>query len=769
MSKNKRKSKNKSKKIIFKLIFYPSIILLILIASLYGLAIGHVFGHVPNKEELKDLRLNLATEIWSADNKLIGKAFVQNRSESDFDEYPKKLVEALVATEDSRFYEHHGVDYISLSRVLVKTIILQNKRAGGGSTITQQVAKNYFGRRSFGILTMPITKVKEHILATRMEQVYSKDEIIELYLNTVPFGEGLYGIQSASKRFFSKDVEDLKTEEAAVLIGMLKANTAYNPRLHPKRSKERRNTVLLQMYRNNYLSREQYENLINKKLIIKYDSREKLNPAGYFVEQVKTKVNSLIENLRKDDGSKYNLETDGLQIKTTLNYSLQKNAFSAVLSHLRSQQKRFDKEWKTLRKNSKYKRIIKKEVEKTEKYKLLAANKKISKKELNQILNKRNKTLVYDSKEYSVHNMTLQDSVEHYLKMVQAAMVAINPKTGAVLTYVGGKNSSALPYDLVYARRQMASTFKPFVYAAALEQGWEPCDYIDNTQKVYSDYDNWTPKNSDNKYDGHYSMKGALTGSVNVATVSTYFRAGRENVNDLVNKAGVIDYDLPDYPSVALGVESSSLMNVTSAYDIFAVNGKHSEPYIIESIKDKHGNILYEHKATGKVKVLSKQNQELMATMLRSVIDNGTGKSLRTVYNVKSEFAGKTGTAQSFSDAWFVAFNPEIIVGVWSGFFNPNIHFRGASGYGSKAALPIFAKFIKDADKNRNLRKYSRSKFPKTTETTKSLLDCPDFKEDSFIERNFQFMEKKNTSTEREKNKSKKKKKKGFWKRIFRK
>ena len=754
----------KFRKFIFKLIFYPAIVIVLLIAGLYGLAIGNVFGHVPGKDELKDLQLNLATIIWSDDNKIIGKVFVQNRSESKYSDYPKDLIKALVATEDSRFYQHDGVDYISLSRVLIKTIILQDRRAGGGSTITQQVAKNYFGRKRYGILTVPITKVKEHILATRMEQVYSKSEIIELYLNTVPFGESLYGIQSASKRFFSKDVEDLKTEEAAVLVGMLKANTAYNPRLHPQRSLSRRNTVLSQMFNNGFLSQEQYNNLKSKKLVIKYNSREKHNAAGYFTKRVESKAKEIIKDLKKKDGSKYNIETDGLQIKTTLNYSLQNIALSSVLSHLKYQQKQFDKEWESLSKKSKYKKIIKSEVEKTNKYKLWSSDKKISKNKLNKLLKQKNKTLVFDSKEYSVKNLSLQDSVEYYLKMVQSALVAINPKTGAVLSYIGGKNSSVLPYDLVYANRQMASTFKPFVYATALEQGWMPCDYIDNTQKTYTDYDNWSPKNSDNKYDGHYSMKGALTNSVNVATVSTYFRAGKRNVNDLVNKVGIIDYNLPDYPSVALGVESSSLMRMTSAYDIFAIDGKHSQPYIIESIKDKHGKVIYKHKSPKRIDILSKINQELMATMLRSVIDNGTGRSLRTVYGVRSEFGGKTGTAQNFSDAWFIAFNPEIIIGVWSGFFNPNIHFNSSNGYGSRASLPIFGKLINGIDRDKKLRKYSRSVFPNISENTKNLLDCPDYRDDSFIEKNFQFMESKNTSTDKEKGK---KKKKSFWKKIF--
>jgi len=754
----------KFRKFIFKLIFYPTIVVILLIAGLYGLAIGHVFGHVPSKDELKGLQLNLATVIWSADNKIIGKVFVQNRSESVYKEYPKDLIKALVATEDSRFYQHEGVDYISLSRVLIKTLILQDRRAGGGSTITQQVAKNYFGRKQYGILTVPITKVKEHILATRMEKVYSKSEIIELYLNTVPFGEGLYGIQSASKRFFSKDVEYLKTEEAAVLVGMLKANTGYNPRLHPQRSLKRRNTVLSQMYKNGYLSNEQYNNLIKKKLVIKYNSREKYNVVGYFAEQVKSKAKEIIKDLKKKDGSRYNLKTDGLQIKTTLNYSLQKIALNSVISHLKYQQKQFDKEWKILSRKAKYKKIIKSEVKKTNKYKLWASDKSISKNKLNKLLKENNKTLVFESTEYAIKNLSLQDSVEHYLKMVQSALVAINPKTGAVLSYIGGKNSNAMPYDLVYANRQMASTFKPFVYATALEQGWMPCDYIDNTQKTYTDYDNWSPKNSNNKYDGHYSMKGALTNSVNVATVSTYFRAGKENVNNLVNKVGLINYNLPDYPSVALGVESSNLMKMTSAYDIFAIDGKHSQPYIIESIKDKHGKVIYKHKSADRIEVLSKSNQELMATMLRSVIDNGTGKSLRTIYGVQSEFGGKTGTAQNFSDAWFIAFNPEIIIGVWSGFFNPNIHFNSSNGYGSRASLPIFGKLINGIDRDKKLRKYSRSVFPSVSSSTKSLLDCPDYKDDSFIERNFKFMENKNTSTVKEKSK---KKKKGFWKRIF--
>ena len=756
----------KFRKFIFKLFFYPFLIVVLLVAGLYGLTIGDVFGRIPKKEELKNMRLNLATEIWSADNKLIGKYFIQNRSESSFDEYPNKLVQALVATEDSRFYQHNGVDYISLTRVIVKTFIMQNRRSGGGSTITQQVAKNYFGRKSYGILTMPITKVKEHILATRIEQVYSKDEIVELYLNTVPFGEGLYGIQSASKRFFNKDVEELRTEESAVLIGMLKANTGYNPRLYPRRSLKRRNTVLSQMYKNTYLSKEQYNNLRNKKLVINYNSREKYNPAGYFVEKLKSKAEEIVKGLNKEDGSKYDLRTDGLQIKTTLNYSLQENALKAVLAHLVVQQKQFNREWKSLRNKSSYKRIIKSSVEKTSKYKSWKSDKNISDKDVNKLLGKKHKTFVFDSKEYKVKTMTLQDSVEHYLKMVQAALVAINPNNGAVLSYVGGKNHSALPYDLVYAKRQMASTFKPFVYATALEQNWLPCDYIDNTQKVYSDYDNWSPKNSDNKYDGHYSMKGALTNSVNVATVSTYFRAGIDNVNELVNKAGIINYNLPDYPSVALGVESSSLMNMTSGYDIFAIDGKHRESYIIESIKDRNGKIIYKHKSSKGTRVITKQNQELMSAMLRSVIGNGTGRSLKTVYRVNSQFGGKTGTAQNFSDAWFIAFNPEIIVGVWSGFFNPNIHFRGANGYGSRAALPIFGKFMNGIDRDKKLRKYSRSEFPRTSAKTKEMLCCPDYKEDSFIERNLQFMEKKNTSTDGEKKKSKKKKK-GLWKRLF--
>ena len=756
---------SKFKKKIFKLFIYAALFVVASVSILYGLSFGHVFGHVPSKEELKDMRLNLATEIWSSDNKIIGKAFVQNRSESDFKEYPKHLVNALVATEDSRFFYHNGVDYISLVRVVVKTIIFQNKRSGGGSTITQQVAKNYFGRKSFGILTVPITKIKEQILATRIESVYSKNDIIELYLNTVPFGESLYGVQSASKRFFNKNVEDLEPEESAVLVGMLKANTAYNPRLHPQRSLERRNTVLSQMHKNNYLSDENYFSLKNKKLIINYNSREKYNPAGYFIEQVKSKSKELLKDLRKEDGSKYNIYTDGLEIKTTLNYGLQINASDALISHLTNQQKKFDVEWKSLSKLSKYKNIIDREVKKTSKYKRWKADKKISKDELGVNLKVKNKTLVFGSKEYSVQNMTLQDSVEHYLKMVQAAMVAVDPKTGAVLSYIGGKSSTALPYDLVFANRQMASTFKPFVYATALEQGWKPCDYIDNTQKIYSDYDNWSPKNSDNKYDGHYSMKGALTHSVNVATVKTYFRAGRYNVSDLVQKAEVLDHDLPDYPSVALGVESSSLMRVTSAYDIFAIDGTHKQPYIIESISDREGNILYKHKEKKSIEVLSKENQEIMSVMLRSVIDNGTGRSLKSVYGINSKFGGKTGTAQNFSDAWFIAFNPNIIVGVWSGFNNPNIHFKGANGYGSKAALPIFGKFINSIDKERSLREYSRTKFPKASVSTKKLLSCPDYKDDSFIERNFKFLEKKNTSTGKEKKKQKKKR--GFWKRIF--
>ncbi|MCK5825380.1 MAG: transglycosylase domain-containing protein [Ichthyobacteriaceae bacterium] len=748
------------RKFFVKFITYTSLIVGVTIISLYIAVMNDVFGHIPSKEELKDLKLNLASEIWSSDKKLIGKTYIQNRTRSKFSNYPDYLVNALVATEDNRFYEHNGVDYISLMRVAVKTLIMQNKRSGGGSTITQQVTKNYYGRSSYGPLTTLITKVKEHILASRLEENYDKEEIIELYLNTVPFGEGVYGIQSAAKRYFSKDVKDLKIEEAAVLIGMLKANTAYNPRLHPKRSKQRRNTVLSQMFKGAYISYNQLETLKKKELKINYNSKQKYNPTGYFNRRVNNEATNILSKLKKSNGKSYNIKTDGLKIKTTLNYSMQIKAESALLGHLIHQQKKFDKQWYGLKKTKKYKTIINHEVKNSSQYK--SFDNKTRKKQLS----KKKKTLVFDYKKYVVKNLTVRDSIEHYLKMVQGAVVAINPNTGAVLSYVGGKNSKIMPYDLVNAERQMASTFKPFVFATAIKQGWKPCDYIDNDMKKYSDYNNWTPKNSNGKYGGKYSMKGALTNSVNVASVETYIRAGREHVNDLVNDVGLIDYNLSKYPSVALGIESSSLLKMVSAYDIFAVNGKHHKPYLIESITDKNGKIIYKHKAKKPVVILSKHEQELMATMLRSVIDNGTGKSLKSKYHIKSQFGGKTGTAQNFSDAWFIAFNPKIVIGVWSGFNNPNIHFQSSDGYGSKASLPVFAKMINMMDKDSKLHKYTQATFPKTSAKTISELNCKDYRDDNFIERTFENND-SNTTTKDEKEKQRKTKKRRFWKRLF--
>jgi penicillin-binding protein 1A len=391
--------------------------------------------------------------------------------------------------------------------------------------------------------------------------------------------------------------------------------------------------------------------------------------------------------------------------------------------------------------------------------------KKFSGKQLEKELKKLENRLVLDSKEFYTRKMSVRDSLEHYIKMIQGAAIITNNKTGAVLTYVGGKNHSILPYDLVMAKRQMASTFKPFVYTSALNAGINPCDYIDNSQVTYEQYDNWTPKNSDGIYDGFYSMKGALTKSANVVSVKLYLESGYDELNDLAQKLNLVDNYLANYPSVALGVESSSLFRLTTAYDIFPNNGLHNEPYFIERIEDRDGNEIYSYNYPSGERIISELNSELIREMLKGVVNNGTAQSLRSIYNLKGEYGAKTGTAQSYSDAWTIVFNKDISIGVWSGFFNPNISFSNALGYGSKAALPIAADVLKKIENDKVFGEYRQTYFKKTSEPALQMLDCVDYKEDNFFQRNFDFLE-KDVIKENDNNKNKKNKK-SFWKRLF--
>ena len=466
-----------------KLLFF--IIKLAGLASLlFGLFIGFVyldvFGHVFTEKELKEFKNETASLVLSDNGKLIGKFFADNRTNISFDELPKNLINALVATEDARYFEHEGVDSRSLLRVLVKSIILQQKSAGGGSTITQQLAKNMFGRKSYGFMSMPVNKSKEIILAYRLENIYSKEDIITLYLNTVPFGENVLGVEAAAHRYFNKGARHLNTQEAAVLVGMLKANTYYNPRLYPDHALERRNVVLEQMNRYDYLSQKQSDSLQKLPLILDYANLKSEGPANYFLVEVKKEVNRILEDLNKSAETAYDLKKSGLVIETTLDYDLQLYALKAFKSHLGKMQPRLNREYASGASKKTLDQLVNRELERLN----LTENSKVKKKRE-----------MFSWKGFYTDSISVRDSLSANLKLLQAGFIALDPRDGSIKSWVGGIDYRTQPYDQIYAQRQMASAFKPILYVAALEQGVMPCQYLDNEPIILKDFENWQPQN----------------------------------------------------------------------------------------------------------------------------------------------------------------------------------------------------------------------------------------------------------------------------------
>lgn len=695
-----------------------------------------LFGPVPTEDDLQKIKNATATITYSSDEVVLGKIFAENRTNANLEDLPQHLLDALVATEDARFFEHEGVDRRSMLRVLVKSILLQDESAGGGSTLTQQLAKNLFGRKHHGFLTLPVNKFKEIILAARLEKLYSKEQILELYLNTVPFSDNTYGIEAASNRFFGKPPKQLKVEESAVLIGMLKASTYYNPRLHPDNAFGRRNVILHQMERYGYLSAEEYDSLKVLPMELNYNNVAAQSKAPYFMAHVKKQAQALIEKLEDEDGEPYDLETDGLKIYTTLRADMQQYAEEAMRSNMSRLQGLFDRHWGNRKPWGSNSAVFENELKRSRSYQNLV-KRKLFDDSLNYYLNKKHPVLLYSPEGDTVREMSIRDSVEYYVRLLNSGFLALNPNNGAVLAWAGGLDHRFLPYDHVLAERQAASTFKPIVYATVLQQGASPCDYYENTQRLYEEYENWAPRNYDEQYGGYYSMKAALAKSINVIAVQALFDAGINNVISMAHQMG-ISGDIPDDPSISLGTASISLHDMVRAYAVFANGGKRVESYMINRIETSDGKVLYERKGGDQedAEVLDEEVAAMMTKMLQSVVDEGTGQKLRSVYGLTNDLAGKTGTAQNYTDGWFIGYTPNLVAGVWVGASSPAVHFRsGAYGSGSAMALPIFGKFMRSVNRNPDLRGYSRVKFKPLPANLEKDFDCPDFREERLMDK----------------------------------
>ena len=715
-------------------------ILIIFLASVY---LG-AFGKLPNKQELLEIQHPLASEIYGSDGTLLGKYFLENRTHVEFEELPQFLVDALVATEDARFYKHSGLDIRSLGRVFFKSILMMDRSSGGGSTISQQLAKNLYPRQRFWIFSMPVNKVKEIIIAKRIEKAYSKKDILALYLNTVPFGENVFGIGVASERFFSKMPFDLLPEEGATLVGMLKATTFYSPRRNPERAEARRNTVFEQMYRYKYITADQKEFLQEKPLVLNYSRKTDTEGlAMYFREYLKKEIRNWCKDKIGPNGEPYNLHTDGLRIYTSIDPTLQMYAEQSVKQVVAELQEKFDKQlanWKP------YYLPLEEATKRSERYRALQKS-GLDYKAIQTNFATEIPMRIYTPEGPMNVNMSPIDSIKHYLKFLQGAFFAMDPGTGEVKAWVGGIDHHQFGIDYVTTPRQVGSTFKPFVYAAAMEQGISACTYYDNERITYEDYKDWSPRNSNNEYGGSYTLAGALQNSVNTVSVQVLFDAGIENTIDLAHDFG-IESEIPELPSIALGTAELNLMEMVTSYAPFANEGFATKPVYLYRIEDQNGNILEEFNESGiqsSEQVFPDSLNEEMVNMLQNVIDHGTGRRLRTQYGLAFDIAGKTGTTQNQSDGWFIGFTPNLIGGAWVGANDRRMHFQTLSdGQGARTALPIWAAFFSKVEKDRKFRSIVDGRFKERSVLAANQPDCEPYSEHPAEYMNQQMWEKEN-------------------------
>ena len=747
-----------------------ALIILASLVTLFFLFFGSIYfglwGKIPSSKELTELKQNKATQVLAANGKLIGKFYVYDRQPIDFAQFPEHLINALIATEDARFYEHDGIDNRSLLRVFFKSILLQDESAGGGSTITLQLAKNIYGRRDFGMFGIVINKMQEAVIAKRLEDIYSKDEIIELYFNTVPFSDNTYGIESASLKFFNKHTSELSLTESAVLVGMLKASHYYNPRIFPERSRLRRDVVLMQMARNNYISMTEAEEYKLEPLILDYKSySHDKGIAPYFREQVRKDVTRILDTLKNKDGKKYNIYRDGLIVHTTLNYEMQQLAEEAMLEHMEELQLQHEKSYGNYAPWVRNKNILKDAIKRSQRYQSLQKE-GLNESEIMKKLEQPHPTELFTYDGMESKNVSTIDSISHYLKFLNSGLLAVNPENGGVQAWVGGVDFRFFKYDHVaQSKRQVGSTFKPIVYTAALENGIDPCSYFSVREVTYED--GWTPSNSSSEGEDpnmNYNLKTALSHSMNTIAVKVLMETGIGNVINEARKMGV-ESDLPQVPSIALGTASLNLGELTSAYTSFVNNGHYSRPYYITKIEDGNGNLLAEFKPEiSKQRAFSEDTRKIMLNMMQATVNEGTATRLRYKYGLQNDIAGKTGTTQDNKDGWFVGITPELVCVTWVGADDHRIGFRNtAIGQGANSALPIFAKLMQKMNADSEFNNITNARFQPLSAELAELMECPPQERDNFFERLFSG----NKNKDRRNKDDEKKEKKGFFKRLF--
>jgi penicillin-binding protein 1A len=667
-----------------------------------------IFGKMPSFQELENPKSNLATEIYSSDAKLLGKYFIENRSNVHYQELSPNVVNALIATEDARFEKHSGVDTRAILRVMFG--VLTHSSKGGGSTITQQLAKNLFPRKKDrNPFETFIIKLKEWVTAIKLERNYSKEEILAMYLNTVDFGSQSYGIKSAAKTYFNKTPAELKVEEAALLVGILKAPTWFSPVRNPERALDRRNTVLNQMRRYDYLTRPEFDSLkaipIDMSNYMIQDHTAGL--ATYFREYLRGVLTEWCAGHQKDDGTNYNLYRDGLRIYTTINYDMQQYAEQAMSEFLGKElQPSFFKHWKGVKdapfvfeKNSKaeIQNLMLQAMRRSDRYyRLKTLN--TPEPQILKIFTTPVKMKVFSWTGDRDTVMSPMDSIRYYKFFLQSGLMSVDPHTGFVKAYVGGIDYRYFQYDHVkFSKRQVGSTFKPFLYTLAMQEGESPCTKYPNIQPVIElpNGDVWAPENSSKDRLGEeVTLKWALANSNNWISGQLMKKYSPQDVIRIARKMGVTS-DIPAVYAIALGAVDLSLYEMAGAMGTFANKGVFVEPIFLTRIEDSKGNVL-ETFVPKQQEAISEETAYLMLMLMRGVVESGTGVWLKNKYGFDNQIAGKTGTTQNQSDGWFMGITPDLVTGVWVGCEDRSAHFRTIElGQGAHMALPIWALYMK--------------------------------------------------------------------------
>ena len=724
------------------------IVLLFLYLGAVDINFLWLFGKSPGYfSGIRDPQTSQASEIYSADGVLIGKFFNENRTPVKYDEVSKDFWRALIDTEDERFYSHMGVDPIGIFGAVKDALLHHDGR--GASTITQQLAKNMFRVRSqysTGLLgkvpglKILIVKSKEWIIATKLETIFTKEEIITMYANTVDFGSNAFGIKTAAKTYFNTTPKDLTTEQAAVLVGMLKATTYYNPLANPENSLRRRNVVLQNMVTHNDLSQERCDSLMQLPIKLEYKVENNYDgKALYFRQAVADYLKSwCMEN-------NYDLYSSGLKIYTTIDTRMQKYAEDAAIKQMKQVQRNFRNHWGN---NDPWidetGKVIPNFIEDIAKrqpfYKALLAKFPNEPDSINYYLNKPHKVKLFDYENGTIEmEMSSLDSIRYMVKFMHCAMIAMEPQTGAVKAWVGDIDYKSWKYDKVTAMRQPGSTFKLFVYTEAMNQGLTPCDkrrdeYI--SMQVYDakkhEMTTWTPGNANGTFSGDsMPLKSAFAKSINSVAVRLGQEMGIKRIIDTAHKMG-IKSRLDDAPALALGSSDVNLLELANSYCTISNNGKHHEPVLVTRIVDKDGNEVYRGPETEE-QAISYKSAFLMQQLLKGGMlePGGTSQSLwGYVGNFKdTEFGGKTGTSNNHSDAWFMCVSPKLVVGAWVGGEYRSIHFRtGALGQGSRTALPICGYFLESVLSDPAFAQY-RAKFDKPNDDniTSDMYTCQSY------------------------------------------